>query len=135
MLLNWAAEHTSRVACIAGIYAVCNLESYPGVEKACAAYEMDAETLRARLAKNNPIDRVKPFAGAKTPMLFLHGDSDAVVPIALNAGAFVARTNARGGRASIIIVPGKGHEVCPEFFESQTLVDFMLSKGAKRPAS
>ena len=96
---------------------------------------MDATALRAQLAKHNPIDRTEPFARAKIPMLFLHGDSDKVVPIEANAGEFVARTNVGGGLASIIVVPGKGHEVCPEFFESQTLVDFMLSKGKQRPSS
>jgi dipeptidyl aminopeptidase/acylaminoacyl peptidase len=135
MLLNWAAENASRVRCIAGIYAVCNLESYPGVEKASAAYRMDAAELRARLAKNNPIDRVKPLAKAKVPMLFIHGDSDKVVPIEANAGEYVARCKTLGGIASVIVVPGKGHEVCPQFFESQPFVDFLLTRGQKRPAS
>ena len=27
---NWAAEHPDQVSCIAGIYPVCDLESYPG---------------------------------------------------------------------------------------------------------
>ncbi|MCC6794104.1 MAG: prolyl oligopeptidase family serine peptidase [Candidatus Hydrogenedentes bacterium] len=135
MLLNWAAEHADQVQCIAGIYTVCNIESYPGVDKASGAYEMDPETLRAKLGEHNPIERVKPLADAKAPMLFIHGDSDTVVPIEKNAGEYVSRSKQMGGVASIIVVPGKGHEVCPEFFQSQPFTDFILSKGAKLPGS
>ena len=134
MLLNWASENAQRVQCIAGIYTVCSIESYPGADKAAGAYEMDAETLRAKLTEHNPIERVRPLADAKVPMLFIHGDSDSVVPSEKNAGEYVSRCKQSGGTASIIVVPGKGHEVCPEFFQSQPFTDFILSKGAKRPA-
>ena len=30
MLYNWAVEHPSSVACVAGIYPVCNLQQLPG---------------------------------------------------------------------------------------------------------
>lgn len=132
MLLNWASENEARVRCIAGIYAVCNLESYPGVEKASGAYEMDSDTLRMHLTEHNPIDRTKPLADAKVPMLFIHGDSDKVVPIEANAGEYVSRCRKMGGSASIIVVPEKGHEVCPEFFQSQPFLDFILSQGRSR---
>jgi len=135
MLLNWASENPQKVQCIAGIYTVCSIESYPGVDKAAGAYEMDAETLRAKLLEHNPIERAKPLADAKVPMLFIHGDSDKVVPIEVNAGEYVSRCKQLGGIASIIVVPGKGHEVCPEFFQSQPFTDFILSKGAKFPGS
>ena len=135
MLLNWASENPQKVQCISGIYTVCNIESYPGVDKAAGAYEMDAEALRAKLGEHNPIERVKPLADAKIPMLFIHGDSDTVVPIEKNAGEYVARCKNLGGNASIIVVPGKGHEVCPEFFQSQPFTEFVLSKGATPPPS
>ena len=35
MLYNWAAENPKSVACVAGIYPVCNLSSYPGLDRAC----------------------------------------------------------------------------------------------------
>lgn len=135
MLLNWASENAARVGCIAGIYTVCSIESYPGVEKAAQAYEMDADALRARIKEHDPIDRIRPLADAKVPMLFIHGDSDKVVPIETNAGEYVSRCQKMGGSASIIVVPGKGHEVCPEFFQSQLFTDFILSIGTKRPTS
>ena len=34
MLYNWAAEHPDSVGCIAGIYPVCNLRSWPGLNQA-----------------------------------------------------------------------------------------------------
>ena len=37
MLYNWAAENPRRIACIAGIYPVCDFRSWPGVEKTAAA--------------------------------------------------------------------------------------------------
>ena len=68
MLYNWAVEHPHAVAGIAGIYPVCNIESYPGVAKAAGAYEMTAEQLRVELAQHNPIDRLAPLAKAKVPI-------------------------------------------------------------------
>jgi hypothetical protein len=38
MLYNWAFEHPLSVACVEGIYPVCNLSSYPGIKNACGAY-------------------------------------------------------------------------------------------------
>jgi hypothetical protein len=37
MLYNWACEHPESVACIAGIYPVCNLRSFPGLDRAGGA--------------------------------------------------------------------------------------------------
>lgn len=127
MLYNWAAEHPESVACIAGIYTVCNIESYPGVEKAAPAYGMSVEELRVRLAEHNPISRLESLAKAKVPIYHVHGDSDAVVPIELNAGELVNRYLALGGPGRIKIVPGKGHQVCDEFFKDSDLVRFILS--------
>ncbi|MBI2422965.1 MAG: prolyl oligopeptidase family serine peptidase [Candidatus Hydrogenedentes bacterium] len=131
MLLNWAAENAERVQCIAGIYAVCNLESYPGVEKACGAYGLDAAGLGAALAQHNPIARVEALAKARVPALFIHGDADTVVPVEKNAGEWMKRYVAAGGPGALIVVPGKGHEVCPEFFQSEALVRFLLQRGAR----
>ena len=38
MAYNWAAEHPESVGGLAGIYPVCNLRSWPGLDKACGAY-------------------------------------------------------------------------------------------------
>jgi dipeptidyl aminopeptidase/acylaminoacyl peptidase len=134
MLLNWAAENPAKVARIAGIYTVCNLESYPGVERAADAYKMTPDALRAALKEHNPLDRLPPLAQAKVPVFFIHGDADTVVPLEANAGALTERYRALGGDATLLIIPGKGHEVCPEFFESQQFVDFVLGGPVSPPA-
>ena len=51
MLYNWAAENPSRVGCIAGIYTVCDLRSYPGLERACGAYGLSHSTPKAWLSR------------------------------------------------------------------------------------
>ncbi len=127
MLYNWAAEHPSRVACIAGIYTVCDLGSYPGPEQASGAYGMSAADLKRRLAEHNPIDRLGPLAKAGVPILHVHGDADAAVPLKKNSGELARRYRALGGPVRLIVVPGKGHQVCPEFFQCQDLVDFVIA--------
>lgn len=127
MLYNWAAENPDRVACIAGIYTVCDLRSYPGVDKACGAYGLSAAELEARLAEHNPIDRLAPLAKAGVPILHVHGDADRVVPLEKNSGELARRYRALGGPVRLIVVPGKGHEVCDEFFRCQELVDFVVA--------
>src|SRR5579862_4619381 len=64
MHYSWASENTATVACIAGIYPVCSLTSYPGIAKACAAYDMSFDALTAQLTRHNPIDRLAPLAQA-----------------------------------------------------------------------
>lgn len=132
MLYNWAVENPKKVQCIAGIYTVCNLTSYPGLDKAAPAYHFTREELEKPLVKHNPIDRLRPLAKAKVPIFHIHGDSDKVVPLEANAGALVERYLKLGGDAELLVVPGKGHEVCPEFFESERLLAFLLSLGDLR---
>jgi dipeptidyl aminopeptidase/acylaminoacyl peptidase len=133
MLLNWAIENPDKVQCIAGIYTVCNIESYPGAEKACGAYGMTAEDLTAQLERYNPIRRARALADAKVPLLFIHGDSDTAVPVDENAGEFVEQCRAHGGNAQLIVISGKGHEVCPEFFQSAEFIAFLLAQGRTAP--
>lgn len=129
MLLNWAIEFPDRVQCIAGIYSVCNLESYPGLDRACSAYGMTKDELRANLKSHNPIDRLKPLVDAAIPLLFIHGDSDTVVPIEDNAGKLIERIRMLNGHANLIVVPGKGHAEIAEFFQSEPLIAFLLHRG------
>ena len=129
MLYNWAAENPKRVQCIVGIYPVCDIKSYPGLAKACDAYNMSESELRACLGKHNPIDRLAGLASTAVPILHIHGDADKVVPLENNSAELVQRYRSLGGRAEVIVVKGKGHEVCPEYFQSQTLVDFLLAQG------
>ena len=132
MLYNWAAEHPRAVAAVAGIYTVSNLESWPGLNKASAAYGMPPESLAAHLAEHNPIDRLRPLAEAGVPILHIHGDSDTVVPLARHSAELARRYQAFGGNARVIIVKGLGHQVAPEFFQCQEVADFVIKQAHAR---
>ena len=127
MLYNWAVENPTSVACMAGIYPVSNLSSYPGLARACGAYGMTGEQLAEKLAEHNPIDRLAPLAKAKVPIFHIHGDSDKTVPLDQNSGELKKRYDKLGGEMTLEVVKGQGHNVWPGWFHSQQLVDFVIA--------
>tara|TARA_B100000809_G_scaffold182112_1_gene179891 strand:- start:83 stop:997 length:915 start_codon:yes stop_codon:yes gene_type:complete len=131
MLYCWAAENPDKVKCITGIYPVCNIASYPGLERACGAYGLTAEQLKAELARHNPIDRLAPLAKAKVPIFHIHGDQDRVVPLEANSGLVKKRYDQLGGEMTLEVVKGQGHNLWAGWFHSQKLVDFILANAAK----
>jgi len=133
MLYNWAAENPESVACIAGIYPVCNLSSYPGLARAGAAYGMTEQQLAAGLTDHNPIDRLAPLARAGVPILHIHGDRDRVVPLDENSGVVKERYDKLGGMMTLEIVEGQGHNLWSGWFENQDLVDFILRHARSEP--
>lgn len=135
MWYNWAVEHPDKVACIGGIYPVCDLTSYPGLPAAAAAYGMTEAELKAQLPQHNPIERLAPLAKAKVPILHLHGDKDDVVPLERNSGLLIQRYQALGGPGELAVIRGKGHAEIPEFFESENLLAFFLRHGKAAPAA
>jgi len=126
MLYNWAAENPEKVRCIAGIYAVSNLESYPRLQKAADAYGLTLDEMKRDLKQHNPIDRLEPLAKAGIPLLHIHGDSDKLVPLEDNAQIVYDRYRKLGGQMELIIAPGKGHAVLPEFFQEPRMVQFLI---------
>jgi predicted esterase len=126
MLYAWACENPDWVAAIAGIYPVCNLESYPGIERAAGAYRLTAAELKNALRRHNPLDRLESLAKAGVPLFALHGDADTVVPLAQNSGEMAKRYSALGGKMELIVPKGQGHNMWRGFFESQELVDFVI---------
>jgi hypothetical protein len=124
MLYNWAADHPQSVAGIAGIYPVCNIASYPGIEKACGAFGLTAE----QLAKHNPIDRLAGLAAAEVPIFHLHGDSDNVVPLDQNSAMVAAKYKQLGAEMTLEIVKGQGHNMWSGWFQSERLVEFVLTR-------
>ena len=126
MLYNWASENPNHVSAIAGIYTVCDLSSWPGLVKASAAYGTTAQELGKNLHQHNPLDRLAPLAKHKIPILHIHGDNDRPVPIERNAAELVRRYGELGGRAELIVIPGKGHEEAKEIFQCQQVVDFVI---------
>ncbi len=134
MLYNWAAANPRSVACIAGIYPVCNLVSYPGIANACGAYGMTEAELSAHLMDHNPIDRLAPLAMAKVPVFHIHGDVDTVVTLEQNSGKVADRYRDLGGKMELVVPPGQGHNMWPGFFQCKELVDFVIKhKSPRRP--
>ena len=95
--------------------------------RACGAYGLSAAELEAHLSEHNPIERLAPLAKAGVPILHIHGDADAVVPLEKNSAELARRYRALKGKIRLIVVPGKGHQVCTEFFQCQELVDFVIT--------
>lgn len=128
MTLNWAAENADKVGGFAGIYPVCNLASYPGITKASPAFHMTPEELTKCLAEHNPLDRLAPLAKAKVPLFAIHGDVDQPVPLTDNSGEMRKRYTALGGKMTLIISAGQGHNMWSGFFQSQELVNFVIER-------
>jgi dipeptidyl aminopeptidase/acylaminoacyl peptidase len=126
MLYNWAAEHPKSIACITGIYPVCNLSSYPGLKNAAPAYGMTEEELKEKLTEHNPIDRLQSLAKEHVPVFFIHGDIDTAVPLELNSGEFAKRYRQFGGDVEVLVPKGQGHNMWTGFFQCQELVDFVI---------
>ncbi|HDS74457.1 MAG TPA: alpha/beta hydrolase [Firmicutes bacterium] len=132
MLYNWAVEHPECIAASVGVYTVCDIRSYPGAETAAPAYGMTTEQFEAVLAEHNPIDRVAPLAAQNVPILHIHGDSDSLVPLEKNSAEFARRYRELGGSMEVIVVPGKGHEAIPEYFEREELMAFGEREAMRR---
>jgi acetyl esterase/lipase len=129
MALSWASQHPKWVAGIAGIYPVFDLTSYPGIEKAAPAYHLDPPSLAGKLARFNPIDRLRPLARAKVPLYLLHGNVDTLVPLERNSGQVHTRYAELHGPVELQVAAGQGHNMWSGFFECQPLVDFVIRKG------
>lgn len=131
MLYNWAVEHPAAVACVAGIYPVCNISSFPGIDRACGAYGMTALQLTVELTENNPLDRLAPLAKAQVPILHIHGDNDTVVPLEENSGELARRYRQLGGAITLIVIKGQGHNMWTGWFQCRDLVDFVIAEAHK----
>jgi hypothetical protein len=131
MLYSWAAENAESVGGIAGIYPVCNLESYPGLERASSAYQRTPEQLKSKLKAHNPIDRLESLAGARVPIFHIHGDSDKVVPLEVNSAIVANRYKQLGGQMELEIVNGQGHNMWPGWFQSEKLAEFVIARATE----
>ena len=132
MVYNWAAENPEKVACIAGIYAVLDITTYPGVKVACGAYKLDEAQLRKQLKEHNPVERLEPLAKAKVPVFHIHGDKDAVVPYEQNATEPAKRYKGFGGEMTVLRAKDQGHSYWPGFFQCQELLDFVVKNALKQ---
>lgn len=129
MTLAWAFRNPDKVRAWVGIYPVCNLASWPLVSskaQTLADYAMTEPELVAKLTEFNPADNLKGLLANKVPMFAVHGDKDKLVPYDLNTQILKERYEAGGGSIQVKIIPDKGHQVDPAFFQCQELVDFVL---------
>ncbi len=133
MLYNWGAENPEKVACIAGIYPVCDLRSYPGLGKACGAYGRTEEELAKTLKKHNPVERLESLAKARVPIFHIHGDSDSTVPLEANSGAVAKRYRELGGSMELVVPIGQGHNMWKGFFHCEALVEFLIDNAESSP--
>ena len=134
-MYNWAAEHPESVACLAGIYPVCNLASYPGMKSAAGKYGMSQEVFARELKKHNPIDRLAPLAKAKVPIYHNTGDVDTLVPPKDNSFLVEKRYKSMGGQMTVTIFEGQGHNYWTGFFEDQAMADFIMKHAKKTTAA
>jgi pimeloyl-ACP methyl ester carboxylesterase len=133
MLYNWAVENPKSVGCIAGIYPVCNIASYPGLRAACGAYGLNEQQLGRQLKKYNPIDRLAPLAKAGVPIFHIHGDNDNVVPLDKNSGEDARRYKKLGGKMTLLIARGQGHSGWQGFFRCKELIKFVIAHAKEQP--
>ncbi len=131
-MYNWAVEHPESVACLAGIYPVCNLASYPGLKSAAGKYRMSQEQLTKELKEHNPIDRLAPLAKANVPIYHNTGDVDTLVPPKDNSFLVAKRYNALGGPITVTVFKGQGHNYWTGFFEDQAMADFIIRHARKK---
>jgi dipeptidyl aminopeptidase/acylaminoacyl peptidase len=134
MTLAWAVRHPDKVTAWAGIYPVCNLASYPlrfSKAETLADYGMDEAAIRAKLDELNPIANLAGLAKNKVPLFSVHGDKDNTVPFDENTKVLKDRYEAAGGICEVKVIPGRGHEISPAFFQCQELVDFILKQVKK----
>ena len=134
MLYNWAADHPDAVRCVGGIYPVCDVKGggWHSYKDLCKNFGLSEAEMDAQLKDNNPIDRLAPFAERKVHIFHITGDSDTAVPMDKNSLEMQRRYRALGGDMEVEIIPGKGHQECPEIFHSQRMVDFFLKYGLKK---
>jgi pimeloyl-ACP methyl ester carboxylesterase len=133
MSFDWAEENSDDVRCIAAIYPVLSLASWPPEGsplflQAATAYGYTSQPeFQKQLIQLSPLSHAGPLAKANIPIFILHGDSDHTVPMQENSQPFVTAYRAQGGTVELVIVPGKGHEEVDEYFKSDRLLDFLLN--------
>ena len=124
----WAITHPEWTAGVGGIYPVFDWRTYPGVEKAAAAYGLLPEELDAQASVLCPIEKIDVLAKADIPFCIIHGDADKVVPLETNSSELKKRYESfgKGALVELIIANDQGHSFWKGYFQCQALVDFLI---------
>jgi pimeloyl-ACP methyl ester carboxylesterase len=143
--MAWAAAHPDRTLAVYLDNGVCDLKSWPGGkakglgagpgspqewEKMLRAYGFQDDR-QAIAAPVNPVDRLRPLAEAKIPILLVYGDRDRGVPHLENSEVVYERYKALGGPVERVVKPGADHHPhglddprpIVDFFERARLAD------------
>lgn len=145
MAYNWAVEHPKNIQCIAAIYPVCKITPTPFFAR---IYDLTKDEkqqvaeLKTNFASHNPMDRLKPLADAKVPIMHLHGGEDKVVPAQSHSLELARRYTKLGGEITVMVRRGQRHEPSIAFFECGEFLDFLVAQAKaaqedarKRPAA
>lgn len=128
---NWAADHPDKVACIYVDAPVCNVFSWPGRSPENAGLwkglleEWGLTDDQMNSFSGNPIDRLKPLADARIPVICVCGDSDKVVPFSENSAIVRQRYTAMGAPFELILKPGVDHHP-HNLSDPAPVVDFII---------
>lgn len=128
---NWAADHPDKVACIYVEAPVCNVFSWPGRSPENAGLwkglleEWGLTDDQMNSFSGNPIDRLKPLADARIPVICVCGDSDKVVPFSENSAIVRQRYTAMGAPFELILKPGVDHHP-HSLSDPAPVVDFII---------
>lgn len=128
---NWAADHPDKVACIYVDAPVCNVFSWPGRSPENAGLwkglleEWGLTDDQMNSFSGNPIDRLKPLADARIPVICVCGDSDKVVPFSENSAIVRQRYTAMGAPFELILKPGVDHHP-HSLSDPAPVVDFII---------
>ena len=133
----WAIAHPEWTAGVGGIYPVFDWRTYPGVDKAAAAYGLLTEELEAQAAVLCPIEKTDVLAKADIPFCIIHGDADKVVPLETNSAELKKRYESfgKGALVELIIASDQGHSFWEGYFQCQALVDFLVARATQTPVS
>ncbi len=121
--MAWAAAHPNETLAVYLDNGVCDFKSWPGgrpkgLGTGNGSAPEWAKLLRAYGFRNdreaitypgNPVDRLKPLAEARIPILLVYGDSDRTVPHRENSEVVHERYRALGGPVERIVKAGADH--------------------------
>lgn len=142
MAHRYASEYPEFVRLIYGDAPVLDMKSWPGghprgrrseadwnAMKSAYGFATDAE---AMAYTGNPVDTLATLAEHKIPVLYVIGESDAVVPIEYNANIAIERYRALDGLVHVVRKPGVDHH--PHGLEDPSpIVAFMLQHSPEVP--